>query len=162
MNAKMMKIPVLLLVAFFTLSVSAGVQVKDNGKKTTKTDKQKKDEKKEEKKAPDDPVIVKKLESVVVPSVDFQKISLVEAVKNLNTLAKLNDPEKVGVLFTIDANDQISGGNETVTFTKDNVTIETILKVICKKTGYAYVISPYGVKLSKTDNRKRKDKQEKF
>ena len=155
MNAKIMKVLLLLVAAVFTLSLFAGTQI-DTGKKNTKTEK--KDQKKEEKKDPNDPEMVKKMQSIVIPNVDFQKLGLPEAVKKLNELAMLNDPAKLGVIITIDVNDQIGGTDVHITYTKDNVNLETALKAVCKLAGYNYLANPDGVKLSKPANAKKDNK----
>ncbi|HBC89377.1 MAG TPA: hypothetical protein DCZ94_20750 [Lentisphaeria bacterium] len=157
------KMMVSLLGLLFALSLAAGVQVKDeNGNdkitKNEKKDQKKEEKKKEEKKEANNPEMVKKLQAIIVARADFQKISVVSAVKQLNELAVLNDPEKKGISFSMDANDQLSGGEATITFTKENVNLEMILNVVCKQGGYTYLASAEGVKLSRPDSGKKKDK----
>jgi len=157
----MRKLVAMMLSVLFALSLMAGVQVKDeNGKNKleNKDQKKKEEQKKEEQKVQNDEAMVKRLQSIIVPKIDFQKISVATAVKQLNEQAILNDPEKKGVLFTVDTNDQLTGGEATITFSKENVNLETILKVICKQGGYNYVAGAESVKLSRPDTGKKKDK----
>jgi hypothetical protein len=155
------------------MSLFAAVQfVDENGNKiTTKDDKndkkeqrqQKKEELKEEKKIPNDPKMVKKLESIIIPKVEMEKISIIAALKQLNELSILNDPDKKGITFSMDTDDQlIAKADAIITFTKENVSLETVLKVVCRQSGYKYLATPEGVKISKPDGKKKENDNNKL
>ncbi|HCE44367.1 MAG TPA: hypothetical protein DET40_12540 [Lentisphaeria bacterium] len=51
---------------------------------------------------------------------------------------------------------------EPIIFTKDNVNLAAVLQAVCKQAGYNYVAGVDGVKLSKPDNGRKKDKEDKL
>ena len=143
MKAGIMRILVFLVAAIFAFSVFAEVHIKNS--KSNKTDK----------KDPNDPEMVKKLQAIMIPKIDLQKVGISEAVKKLNELAMQSDPQKAGVNISMDANDQISGAETPISYTKENVSLETALKEVCKHAGYSYVANTDGVKVSKPGNVKK-------
>ncbi len=152
----MKRLVMMMAALFFAGSLMAATQVDTTKNNKDQKKDQKKEQKKEEKKIVNDPEMVKKLETITVPKVDFQKISISTAVKQLNELAMLNDSEKKGVIFSLDADDQMAASASIITFSKEKVNLETILKAVCQQAGYTYLATPDGVKLSKPDNGKKK------
>ena len=117
--------------------------------------------------------IVNKLKDIIIDKISFEEVSIATAIRYLRQCSKEKDPEKIGVNFVLrgkineplkaDGDSAESGGNAAarndkednevvpLTMMLDNISLETVIKYICKQANLKYRIDDNAVVIASKD-----------
>ena len=84
----------------------------------------------------------KKLESIIIPKIDFQNTALPEAIKILVEKTKESDPEKEGVAMELKGYDPAPGTLTEITLTLTNVPLLEAIQYVAALGVMKYSITP--------------------
>ena len=111
--------------------------------------------------------IINKLKDIIIDKISFEEVSIATAIRYLRQCSKEKDPEKIGVNFVLrgkineplkaDGDSAESGGNAAarndkednevvpLTMMLDNISLETVIKYICKQANLKYRVDDNAV-----------------
>jgi len=95
--------------------------------------------------SPDGKKIMAKLNSIIIPKVDFDKFDIANVVEFMTIKSKELDPENLGVLFRLEAPARLDSKSPqfhrevSITLTDDS--LQDLLAYVCEQTSLRYKIA---------------------
>ena len=96
--------------------------------------------------------LYKKMQSIIIPKLEFDEVKLETALKYLQEFSKKNDSEKKGISFVFEDSDGKIDKNITITMVLEGISLDQAVHYICKAVGLKYKITDDAVVLRTSSN----------
>ena len=97
--------------------------------------------------------LVQKLQTIIIPKIEFTEVPLPEALNFLRSEARKHDPRKMGVNLILLTREKTP---PKITLNVRNLSLDSSLRFVTELAGYAYEVREQGVVVSKPDPRSKR------
>ena len=97
--------------------------------------------------------LVQKMQTIIIPKIEFTEVPLPEALNFLRSEARKHDPRKMGVNLILLTREKTP---PKITLNVRNLSLDSSLRFVTELAGYAYEVREQGVEVSKPDPRSKR------